>query len=529
MKRAIILLLFLPVLCMAQPVLSPESDDPLFQLQKFTQFYRYLTGSYVDTVDTERLVEDAIKKMLSDLDPHSAYLSAEEMEEVKHSFDGNFSGIGVEFNVLEDTIFVVSVISGGPSEKVGLLPNDRIVEVDGESVIGIKQTGVPDKLRGPQGSTVEILVVRRGERQPLRFRIVRDKIPLNAVDAAYLIDEGTGYIRINRFANNTLDEVNAALDRLGAIDALILDLRGNGGGLLEQAIGVSNLFLPAGALIVSTEGRMVPEERIVAPVEGRFTRGRLVVLTDENSASASEIVAGAIQDWDRGLIVGRRTFGKGLVQRQFPLIDGSAVRITMAHYHTPSGRDIQRPYQNGAQEDYYAALLDRFRADYVDSLLDRDAPRYQTLRMGRTVYGGGGISPDIRVAIDTSEYSIYWAKLVRHGVLNEFVSSYLDTQREKLTRQYPSFERYQDAFQADDRMLGDLIRLGERRDVPLDSVGFGVSREAIKRQLKALVAQKLWGMNEYFRIMNAENDPEIREALKALETWEQSAAGLVRR
>ncbi|MBQ4280030.1 MAG: PDZ domain-containing protein [Rikenellaceae bacterium] len=528
MKRLILLLLLFPLLSPAQTVRQPEGDDPLMQLQKFTQFYRYLTGSYVDTIQTETLVEDAIKQVLSDLDPHSAYISSQDMEEVKQSFDGNFSGIGIEFNVLNDTIFVVSVIPGGPSEKVGLLPNDRIVEVDDQSVIGTKQTGVPAILRGPKGTTVRIKVIRRGEAEPLDFRIVRDNIPINSVDAAYLINDSTGYIKINRFANNTVKEVNTALDKFGDISALILDLRGNGGGLLDQAVGISNLFLPAGALIVSTEGLRVPEERITAPLEGRFTKGRLIVLTDESTASASEVVAGAVQDWDRGLVIGRRTFGKGLVQRQFPLLDGSAVRITVARYHTPSGRVIQRAYKNGNQEDYYADLVQRFKPDYVDSLLDQDAPQYKTLRTGRTVYGGGGISPDIRVAIDTTGYSVYWSKLIRHGVLNEYVSTYLDHNRPSLARRYPTFEKFRSGFDADDQMIGGLAELGAQRDVPADSAGLATSREEIRLQLKALLAQKLWGMTEYFRIVNEANDPGIREALKALEDWEQAASGLAR-
>ena len=323
--------LALPALCAAQP---KPTDDPQRNLQKFDNFYRYLNMTYVDTVHNGQLVENAIREVLLQLDPHSAYVSPEEMVEVNESFDGSFSGIGIEFNVLNDTIIVVNVISGGPSEKVGLLPNDRIVEVNGQNVVGTKRIDVPKILRGPKGTKAETRVVRRGVEEPLDFTIVRDNIPINTVDAAYKVDPSTGYIRVNRFANNTFKEFAEAIDKMGPIDALILDLRGNGGGLMDQAIRMSNYFLPQGSVIVSTEGMKVPSDRIVAPSDGPF-KGKVIVLVNETSASASEIVSGALQDWDRGLLIGRRTFGKGLVQRQFPLNDGSAVRLTVARYHTP--------------------------------------------------------------------------------------------------------------------------------------------------------------------------------------------------
>ena len=359
-------------------------DESQFQsIQKLMQFVNYLNGSYVDTLNMGSLVDDAIVEMLSKLDPHSAYVSAEEMKEVNESFNANFEGIGIEFNVLNDTVIVVNTIPGGPSEKVGLMPNDRIVQVADTSIVGTKQTQVPKLLRGPKGTIIDVGVVRSGVPEIMKFRIERDKIPIYTVDASYKVDERTGYVRVNRFAATTNQELQDAVSAMGRIDALILDLRGNGGGYMDQAVYMANTFLPKGSLIVSTEGSKMPPEQLSAPRNPSFGRGKVVVLVDEFSASASEIVAGAIQDWDRGLIIGRPTFGKGLVQRQFPLNDGSAVRITVARYHTPTGRVIQRPYEKGKTEEYYINFSNRFTADSLETF--PDSLKYRTLRSGRTV------------------------------------------------------------------------------------------------------------------------------------------------
>ena len=522
MKRILLFFCLFPLLCWGQRIpRNAAGADPALQLQKFNQFYRYLNGAYVDTINNAKLIEEAIEKILSELDPHSAYISAEDMVPVEESFQGSFSGIGIEFNVLNDTLLVVNTIAGGPSEKVGLLPNDRIVAVDGESVVGIKQARVPKVLRGPKGSVVEIEVLRKGEPEPLHFRITRDDIPINTVDAAYKIDDKTGYIKVNRFAATTMKEVEEAYGQMGKIDALILDLRGNGGGFLDQAVKLGNFFLPEGATIVSTEGRLVPPERFTARTDGVYLKGKVIVLIDESSASASEIVAGAIQDWDRGLIIGRRSFGKGLVQRQFPLIDGSAVRITVARYHTPTGRVIQRPFEKGNQEAYYEAFAKRFEHG-ADSLKAVDSLRFTTLRSGRPVYGGGGIYPDIYVPLDTTNYSAYWAKLVRRGVISEYVIQYLDKHRSELQRTYPTFEKFQTSFAVTPDMIQQLVALGEKREVASDPEGLKTSGGAIALQIKALIAQKLWDMNEYFRIINSENDPELERALEVLENWNKT-------
>ena len=456
--------------------LSAQDAGAVRQLQKLTQVYRYLDGLYVDEVDMQPLVESAISGMLEELDPHSAYIGADEMKGVQESFEGEFSGIGVEFNILRDTVIVVNTIVGGPAERVGVQPNDRIVRIDTLDAVGFKQTDVPKYLRGKTGTKVEIDVVRQGEPEPLHFVIVRDKIPLNTVDAAYMAADGVGYIKVNRFGRTTMPEFREAYRKLGKPGALILDLRGNGGGLLDQAVEMAGFFLPRGALIVSTEGRAVPPMSFSAPVNGDDLEGRLVVLIDENSASASEIVAGAVQDWDRGIVVGRPSFGKGLVQRQIGLGDGSAVRITVARYHTPSGRVIQRPYEKGKRREYYLDHLRRYDDPVRDSL-DAGAPEYRTLRTGRTVYGGGGIRPDILVEADTAGFSAYYANLIRRGVVNEYVISYMDRERAALEKAYPTFEAFDKEFEAGDAMLDGLTGLGGQRGVEFDGEGRAVSIE----------------------------------------------------
>lgn len=511
------LLFAAPALVSAQ---NDAKDDPAGNLQKFQQFYRYLNGAYVDTVHNNELVESAIREVLLQLDPHSTYVSPEEMVEVKESFDGSFSGIGIEFNVLRDTIIVVNVISGGPAEQVGLLPNDRIVAVDGKSSVGVKQIDVPKLLRGPKGSRVETRIVRHGGGEPLDFTIVRDNIPINTVDAAYKVDPKTGYIRINRFANNTYKEFTDAVQKLGPMDALILDLRSNGGGLLDQAIDLSNFFLPAGSLIVSTEGLRVPPGEARATADGPFTTGKVIVLTNETSASGSEIVAGALQDWDRALVLGRRTFGKGLVQRQFPLVDGSAIRLTVARYHTPTGRVIQRPFKNGDLEGYEMDFINRFGKTGDTTRVD-SSEMFRTLRSGRTVFGGGGITPDITVEYDTTEYSKYLSNLIRKGMLNEFAVAYMDRNRDRLSKTYPTIEAFSRNFKVDEKVLSELTQMAEQKGVPFDKEGFDRSARQIGTQIKALLAQKLWGFNEYFVIMNAENDEVFAKALEVLKNWNQ--------
>ena len=497
----------LPLIATAQRRLG---DERIEQLRKFNSFYGLLTSSYVDTIDYERLIDRTIVNTLESLDPHSSYLTAEEMTAENERMEGSFSGIGVEFNVYADTIIVVNVIGDAPASRAGMMSGDRIIEVDGQSAVGTKRADVPKLLRGPKGSRVELTVVRRGA-EPQKYTLIRDDIPLNTVDAAYMADDSVGYIRINRFARTTFTEFMSAFESLANPSALILDLRGNGGGLMTEAIRLSNFFLPAGRLIVSTEGDKTPSQRIESSVDGAFCHGEVVVLLDESSASASEIVAGALQDWDRATIVGRPSFGKGLVQRQFVLDDGSAVRITVSRYHTPSGRVIQRPFTPGDKKGYYRDHYER--VGRYDSL-PADAPEYKTLIEGRTVYGGGGIRPDVYVARDTTDSSDYWGELVRTWTLTDFVARYSTDNRARLLRTYPNFEKYMAEFKAD-KMAEELSEEAEQRDIKVEKSD--KTNPIIEAQLKALLAQKLWGTTAYYRVYNALLDEDFSSAMDIMD------------
>ena len=497
-----------PTFALAQ---SRGGHDDMQQLSKFNKFYGLLSGAYVDEVDMQPLIEKAIESVLSELDPHSSYIPAKDMQRVQEQIDGEFSGIGVEFNVLRDTILVVNTIAGAPAESVGVRPGDRIVTIDGENAVGMKRADVPSKLRGKTGSKVRVGVVRHGTEGVLEFEITRNKIPNNTLDAAYEIAKGVGYVKINRFGRTTIDEFQRATSQLGKLNGLVLDLRGNGGGLLDQAIGLASHFLPEGSEVVSTEGRAVPPHVYRARKGGNFTKGADVVLMDETSASASEIVAGALQDWDRGVIVGRPSFGKGLVQRQFVLDDGSAVRITVSRYHTPSGRVIQRPFTPGDKKGYYRDHYER--VGRYDSL-PADAPEYKTLVEGRTVYGGGGIRPDVYVARDTTDSSDYWAELVRTWTLTDFVARYSTDNRARLLRAYPTFEEYMAEFKAD-KMAEELCVESEKRGIKAEKSNR--TNAIIQSQLKALLAQKLWGTTAYYRVYNSLLDDDFVRAMEIID------------
>lgn len=512
----LVVTILLPSLVVAQIQRAQETE--IMQLQKLNRFYRYLNATYVDTLQVESLVETAIKGMLSELDPHSTYLDKEEMKAQAESVDGSFSGVGVEYNILNDTLMIVGTVANGPAEKVGVVPNDRIVEIDGVNVVGIKRSDVPSKLRGEKGSQVEITVVRRGVDQLLKFNITRDKIPIETIDAAFLAAPSVGYVKVNRFGRTTMSEFKIAVESLGEIDALILDLSSNGGGLFDQSIEMAGYFLPKESLVVSNEGRMIDPQYYSTKTEGVF-KGHVAVIINGSSASASEIVAGALQDWDRAIVVGQNSFGKGLVQKQIPLGDGSAVRITVARYHTPTGRAIQRPYEQGKREEYYK---DRYKPADQDSLKDL-RPRYKTLLRGREVYGGGGISPDVEVKIDTTLVSDYMVKVVAQGVYSDFILEYMDRNREQLEKKYPTFEKFEKGFALDDSSMARFVELCTERGVEYDEQGYLRSRDLMRDQLSAMIAQRLFSTTEFYRWMNPRHNESYQQALNLLLDWDNKA------
>lgn len=486
---------------------------------------------YVDAVDENKLVEDAIIRMLAQLDPHSTYSNAEEVRKMNEPLQGNFEGIGVQFQMIEDTLLVIQPIGNGPSEKAGILAGDRIVAVNDSAIagVGMSTETIMSRLRGPKDTKVRLGVVRRGIASTLSFTVTRDKIPIHSLDAAYLIQPLTGYIRINRFGATTAEEFVDALKKLRkqGIKDLILDLQGNSGGYLNAAIDLANEFLKQKELIVYTEGRRSNRSNFHARGNGGFTEGRLIVLTDEYSASASEIVAGAVQDWDRGVIVGRRTFGKGLVQRPIELPDGSMMRLTVARYYTPSGRCIQKPYDaaNGKntaeelrnrQERYASDLVERFNRGemmHADSIHFPDSLKSFTQRLHRTVYGGGGIMPDCFVPMDTLRYTDYHRAVAARGVIIKTTMKYIEQHRQELQTRYRKFEEFDRAFEVNEDMLTLLRSEAEREKIVFDEQQYTHSLPLIKTQLKALIARDLWDMNEYFRVMNTTNE----SVLKALE------------
>lgn len=487
------------------------------QSVKYQRLMALIDAFYVDSVNLEKLTEDAVIKVLSDLDPHSVYISREEVEEMNEPLEGSFFGIGIQFTIYQDTLMVVSVVPGGPSEKVGLLPGDRIIEVNGENIASVKltNTDVRKRLKGEKGTLVRIKVLRDNE--PLEFDVIRDKIPLHSIDASYMLDKTTGYIKISRFAANTVEEFEEAVKKLQAegMKDLILDLQANAGGYMGAAIGISDHMLGDKKMIVYTEGLTSPRREEYATNSGLWKDGRVVLLIDGNSASASEIVAGAIQDWDRGLIVGRRSFGKGLVQRQYPLTDGSLVRLTIAHYYTPSGRCIQKPYQD---EDYREELYNRYESGELlnaDSIVVNDSLKYYTKLKKRPVYGGGGIIPDVYVPIDTSVNYLYFNRLNAKNVIGEYVVGYVDQNREKLNKEYPTFEKFLKNFRVTDAMVDEIVAKGEKAGIPKDEKLLPPVIPSIKMMVRALMVRDMWDMNEMYRVFNEDNKI-LQSALKAL-------------
>lgn len=520
-SRFVILVLAVCLLPLATQAQGKDKGE--FKLtpdRKLLMAEQVIERFYVDSVDAGNMVQDAIVAMLKTLDPHSSYSDPEETKELTTPLEGNFSGIGVQFNMLNDTLFVIQTTSGGPSEKVGILPGDRIVQA-GDSVIAgrkLPNSRIIKILRGPKGSEVDLKVLRRGEAQPIVFHVVRDDIPVYSVDAAYMADPTTGYIRVSRFGEETDKEFEAALEKLRkqGMQNLIVDLEDNGGGYLQAAHQLASHFLDKGDMVVYTDAPKMGRTVYAVEKPGNFNKGRLVIMANQYSASASEILSGAVQDNDRGLIVGRRTFGKGLVQRPFPFPDGSMIRLTVSRYYTPSGRSIQKPYAPGDEESYRKDMLHRYEAgefSSADSIHLPDSLRFETLHNHRPVYGGGGIMPDLFVPIDTTAFTPYYRNLVAKGILNRFCITYVDRNRSQLNREYPDVDAFIAKFNVDSAMIEDIVKLGVADSVKLDSAQLERSRPMIETIVKGIIARDLFDTSAYFRVVNPQLSPVYREAL----------------
>jgi carboxyl-terminal processing protease len=482
-----------------------------------------LEAIYVDSVNISALTEQMIISTLRNLDPHSVYIPAKDVQEENEPLQGNFEGIGIQFNILNDTILIISPTPGGPSEKVGIQSGDRIISIAGEKVtgVGMSTTGVQKRLRGAKGTKVDVTIFRKGQEELLDFTITRDKIPVNSLDAAYMVSDNTGYIKLSRFSEQTAVEFAAAVGKLRTtgLEHLVIDLRGNAGGYMIPAVQIADEMLSGDELIVYLEGLHTSRQEYRSDPSGTLTRARVAVLIDEGSASASEILAGAVQDWDRGVVIGRRSFGKGLVQNGFGLPDGSEIRLTIARYFTPSGRSIQTPYSEGFDKYFQTYYSRYFNGELIhpDSLNLPDSLKAFTVRNKRLVYGGGGITPDIFIPIDTAYYSDYYRDLIRSSTLTNYVLSYTDLNRKQLNRRFKSFSEFNREFEIDSQAIEELKKAGEKNGVRFEQAQYDVSEPEIKRIMKALVARDLWDMNEYFMVIN-EDDYAIQRALEVLNT-----------
>ena len=517
---------FLPLLFIIWLPFTALAQEWGSQFNKVAQTLFFLQNYYLDTVDVSKLVESVLMRTISELDPHSSYIPAKDVKAANEPLDGNFEGVGVEFSIMSDTLVVVAPVAGGPSESVGICAADRIVAVNDTSIAGVGLTNerVYALLRGPKGSKVRLTVVRKGVSAPLHFEVTRDKIPINSIDASYEALTDIAYVRINRFSLTTMtefiDAISGKFTRMP--QGVILDLRNNSGGYMNTALLVTEQFLERERLMVYTEGAHMPRTEESASGNGFFIHTPVVVLIDEGSASASEILAGALQDWDRAVIIGRRSFGKGLVQHGLPLIDGSQIRLTVARYHTPSGRVIQTPYNKGDREGYYRNLIERYargESFSKDSIHLLDSLSYQTLVTKRTVYGGGGIMPDIFVPQDTTGFTPYWAKMIRTGIVTEFMNRYIDEVRTSLSKQYKQFSVFKADYQVPDKAIEDLVAFAETKDLPRDTAALHTSLPLIRVQMKALVARTLFDSSAYVQIINEWNDPAYNKALEVLTDW----------
>ncbi|MDH8701627.1 carboxyl-terminal processing protease [Dysgonomonadaceae bacterium PH5-43] len=568
MKNIILILAFslgLSSCSYAQRFNNPEANKINFALS-------LIENMYVDTINKKKFTDEIITNTLQKLDPHSGYLTPEEIKEMNEPLQGNFDGIGIMFNMLTDTLYVVQVIPGGPSERVGIIPGDRIMFVNDTLISGVKMstTDAMSRLKGPKGTEVELKVLRGNNSDLLPFKIKRDKIPVYSLDASYMINNKTGYIKLNRFGATTYEEFMEAMIKLKkeGLENLILDLQDNGGGYMGAAIQIANEFLNSGDLIVYTEGENSRRSEYKARKKGDFIKNKLVVIVNESSASASEILAGAVQDWDRGVVVGRRTYGKGLVQQVFEYnVDHSAIKLTIARYYTPTGRSVQKPYENGNIESYNMDIINRYNRGEMlsaDSIHFPDSLKYNTLVNNRVVYGGGGIMPDFFVPMDTSRFTDIHRGIIASGTLNKYVINYVDNNRDKLKSLYPNIDNYKTKFTVSDKMLNDLLEMFKNENFEfhktnksvkltpeeiqeLQNNNYVMSDEFIKKvsasmkenksdkvvlsdsdlkdfnkakpliqiQVKALIARDIWTANDYFYIIN-DNDESLKKAIEII-------------
>ena len=518
---SIILLFLCSTLCQAQFKLNFNRESPSMKMQIAEQA---IAALYVDSVDENKLVEDGIRGMLEKLDPHSQYSTPKEVKEFTEPLQGNFDGIGVQFNMVDDTLVVIQTITNGPSEKVGIMAGDRIVSVNDTAIAGVKMSKevIMSKLRGKKGTKVNVNIVRPGIKDTLLFTITRDKIPVYSVNASYMIRPGIGYIRIESFGANTHKEFLEAVEKLKkeGMKDIIVDLQENGGGYMQSAIDISNEFLDKGDLIVYANGRQYQDAKYLAKGNGSLRDGKVIVLVNEYSASASEIVSGAIQDQDRGIIVGRRTFGKGLVQRPIELPDGSMIRLTVAHYYTPSGRCIQKPYEKGNKKDYSMDVVKRLKSGELmnaDSIHFADSLKYYTLKKHRLVYGGGGVMPDYFIPLDTTIYTPFHREISAKSIIISQSIKYVDKHRKALKSRYKDLESFISNYDVPQSYIDEIISAAEKADIkPKDSAELEKTLPQLKIQLKALVARDIWDMNAYFQIVN-ESSEAIKKALQLLD------------
>jgi carboxyl-terminal processing protease len=492
-----------------------QNDDIRSTTQKFASALQIINFAYVDSVNESELVEKAIIAVLKELDPHSFYISKKELISSNERLDGEFEGVGISFQIYHDTILVITPVPGGPTEKLGIQAGDKIISIDGENATGktIDDNYVFNKLRGSKGTSVDLTILRKGRSLPITYIVNRDKIPINSVDAAFIVEPGIGFIKLNRFSRTSMDEFKSAVSDLKkeGMTSLILDLRGNSGGYLDVAVDLADEFISQGNVVLYTEGNSSPKRKYKSTFRGDFEKGKLVILIDEGSASASEIVAGAIQDLDRGIIIGRRSFGKGLVQRPYYLPDSSVIRLTVARYYTPSGRCIQRSYTQG-YDQYYEDLLKRLENGELssqDKINFPDSLKYYTPNQ-RIVYGGGGIMPDVFVPLDSTKFTDFYVDLLRKGIFGNFILGYLERERKNLKKKYPEFAQFDSTFFIDDSILEEFFTFSESKGVTSTRLEKEIINEFIRYQLKALIARNLFELKSYFQVMSRIDDGLIK-------------------